>query len=79
MTADKKRGRPARNVKWTNLPPPPARKLPPIDIMRKPEELSPQAKAAVTLFELWSLFFTPEMTEKIVKYTNDKIRQCNVS
>jgi len=41
--------------------------------------LSPQAKAAVTLFELWSLFFTPEMTEKIVKYTNDKIRQCNVS
>jgi len=74
MTADRKRGRPAKKVAWSNLPPAAARKLPPIDIMTKEEELSPRAKAAVKLVELWSLFFTPEMTEKVVQYTNDKIR-----
>ena len=43
--------------------------------MTKKEGLSPRAKAAVKLVDLWSLFFTPEITAKIVRYTNDKIQE----
>jgi hypothetical protein len=75
MTADKKRRRPAGKVYWTNQPPPPARKLPPMDIMTKEQELSSRAKAASKLADLWGLFITPDMTAKMVRYTNDKIRE----
>jgi len=74
MTKDSKRGRPARDVFWTNQPPQ-TRRRPPADIMTKKEGLSPRAKAAQKISELWGLFFTPEMTAKIVQYTNDKIQE----
>jgi hypothetical protein len=75
MTKDKKLGRPAKDVIWTNKAPPAARKAPPVDILNTGEELSRQAKAAKTLAELWDLFFTPSMQEKMVRYTNDKIQE----
>jgi hypothetical protein len=75
MTADAKRRRPAKKVYWTNQAPPAARKQSSVDIMTKEQELSPQAKAALKLVDLWGLFFTPEMTAKLVRYTNDKIRE----
>ncbi len=74
MTRDAKRGRPARDTYWSNLPPT-TRRRPPGDIMRKKEELSPKAKAAKKIVDLWSLFITPEMMAKIVRYTNDKIQE----
>ncbi len=39
MTADRERGRPARNVTWTSVAPPPARRRPE-DAPRTPRRLS---------------------------------------
>lgn len=74
MTRDAVQGRPAKDIYWINEPPK-TRKAPPRDILKKGEELSKEAKAAKTLSELWSLFFTPSMQEKLVRYTNDKIQK----
>ncbi len=41
----------------------------------KGEELSNEAKAADTTGDLWSLFFKEATLDKIVLYTNDKIRE----
>jgi hypothetical protein len=41
--------------------------------MSKPEELSDEAKEAKTTEDLWSLFFTDTILDKIVQYTNEKI------
>jgi hypothetical protein len=43
--------------------------------MTKGEKISAQAEAAETVDELWSLFFTDEMLEKIVIYTNESIAE----
>jgi hypothetical protein len=74
MTGDPKRGRKARQLKWTNKVPP-TRKRGPEDIMSKPESLSVSAKEAKRTADLWGLFFTPTMLEKIVLYTNQKIQE----
>jgi hypothetical protein len=74
MTKDVVQSRPARDVYWINRPSRP-RKAPPEDIMHRGEELSDKAKAAKTPAELWDLFFTPSMQDKLVRYTNDKIQK----
>jgi hypothetical protein len=43
--------------------------------MTKPEKLSDNALAAKTTAELWGLFFTDNMLDKLVMYTNDKIQE----
>jgi hypothetical protein len=43
--------------------------------MTKGEEISEEAKAAKTSGDLWSLFFTEDMLDKIVQFTNDKISE----
>jgi hypothetical protein len=74
MTGDKKRNRPAREVTWSTKQPV-SRRRGPEDIMTKPEKLSPTAAVASTEDELWGLFFTDEMLNKIVQYTNDSITE----
>ena len=41
--------------------------------MTKPAGISEEAKAAVTEGDLWSLFFTEEILDEIVTWTNQKI------
>jgi hypothetical protein len=43
--------------------------------MSKPESLSARAKGAKSIADLWGLFFTPTMLDKIVLYTNHKIQE----
>jgi hypothetical protein len=52
---------------------PTSRKRGPEDIMTKGEKISAEAAAADTVDKLWSLFFTEEMLDKIVQYTNESI------
>jgi len=72
VTANRERGIPSRNITWTSQPPATARRGPE-DIMTKPRSLSEEAKAARTYTELWNLFFTESMLDKLVEYTNQKI------
>jgi hypothetical protein len=74
MTADRNRGRPARDITWTTKPPA-SRRRGPEDIMSKPEQLSAAAQAASTEGDLWSLFFTSEILQEIVDNTNVKIEE----
>jgi len=41
--------------------------------MTKPAGISEEAKAAVTEGDLWSLYFTDEIIDEIVTWTNQKI------
>jgi len=75
VTADRKRRREATTVTWTTEEPPRGRRPPPEDTMSKKEELSPEAKAAVTESDFWSLFFTEEIMDEIEKGTNDAIEE----
>jgi hypothetical protein len=72
VTADRKRGRPARTLKWTTRVPA-TRKRGPEDIMTKAEGLSAEALAADSVMDLWSLFITDEILDQVVQYTNVKI------
>ncbi len=65
MTADKARSRPARNMEWTTHAPV-SKRLAPEDIMSKPQSLSPEAEAAETEGNFWSLFFTQQVSAIIV-------------
>jgi hypothetical protein len=69
-------------VTWSTIPPKRSR-ISPENVMTKPAGLSEEAKAAVTEGDLWSLFFTEEILDEIVTWTNQKIedrcRQKNYS
>jgi hypothetical protein len=43
--------------------------------MSKAEGLSARALAADSILDLWGLFVTDEILDKIVQYTNEKIRE----
>jgi hypothetical protein len=43
--------------------------------MSKPERLSSEAAAATTEDRLWGLFFSEEIVDKMVHYTNDSIQE----
>jgi hypothetical protein len=72
ITADKKRNRAARELTWTTERPPPSKRGPE-NIMTKPEKISDEAADALTEGDLWSLFFTEPLMDKIVEATNQKI------
>ena len=74
MTADRERGIPPKVITWTSVPPPRGR-LGPENMPTKPRALSEEAKAAESLVELQQLFFTEEMLELLVRYTNEKIAE----
>ncbi len=74
ITGDKKRKRDAKEITWSTKAPKVSR-LAPENIMRKPEGLSDEAKAAVTEGDIWCLFFTEEILEQIVDCTNQKIEE----
>jgi hypothetical protein len=74
ITADKKRGRPSRELIWTTKAPG-TRKRGPEDIMSKPERISDEALAAQSVGDFWSLFVTDEMLHTIVEATNEKIEE----
>jgi hypothetical protein len=42
--------------------------------MSRPQKLSDEAQAADTTESLWSLYFTDEILDKIVRYTNESIQ-----
>jgi hypothetical protein len=74
VTGDRKRNRAARELVWTTECPPPS-KLGPENIMTKAERISDEAAAAITEGDLWSLFFTEQLMDKIVDSTNQKIEE----
>jgi hypothetical protein len=43
--------------------------------MSKPEKLSAEAASATTEDQLWGLFFSDKILDKIVHYTNDSIQE----
>jgi hypothetical protein len=74
VTADKQRNTRAKTITWTNKPPP-ATRQPPNNILTTDRRLSAQAQAAVTPKQHWECFFTDEILELIVEYTNMKIAE----
>lgn len=74
VTADRKRGRAAKDITWSTQSSASGRRGPE-NIMGKPQQLSAEAQAAKTNGQLWSLFITPEILEVIEKYTNEKIAE----
>ena len=74
ITADRKRGRPPKEVQWTTKTPG-TRRRGPEDIMTKGQSLSAEAKAAKNIADLWSLFITPQMVANITRWTNQKIQE----
>jgi hypothetical protein len=74
VTADKQWNTRAKTITWTNKPPP-ATRQPPDNILTTDRRLSAQAQAAVTPKQHWECFFTDEILELIVEYTNMKIAE----
>ena len=71
MTADRERGIPPKVITWTSVAPPRGPEILPT----KPRALSEEARAAASPVELWQLFFTEEMLELLVRYTNERIAE----
>ena len=71
MTADRERGIPLKVITWTSVAPPRGPEILPT----KPRALSEEARAAASPVELWQLFFTEEMLELLVRYTNERIAE----
>ncbi len=74
VTADRKRGRDAKDITWSTQSSASGRRGPE-NIMRKPQELSAEAKAAKTNDQFWSLFITGQILEVVEKWTNQKIAE----
>jgi len=74
ITADKQWNTSAKTITWTNKRPV-ATRQPPNNILATDRRLSPQAQAAVTPKQHWQCFFTDEILELIVEYTNMKIAE----
>ena len=73
VTADRKRNRPEQTISWTNQLPIRRGRRTPENQLDVGEGISDQAKAAESTADLWSLFFTDEILDLIVTYTNQKI------
>ena len=74
MTADRRRGIPAKDFHWTTIAPAP-RQRSPSSIMDHGESISKEAEEAKSPGELFGLFFTDQMIDMIVERTNTKIRE----
>ncbi len=72
ISGDRKRNLDPTEITWTTKAPQRAR-VSPENIMTKPAALSEEAKAAVTEEDLWSLFFSQQILDEIVTWTNQKI------